>query len=500
MHIYRPQRLIITLFFCFFLLLGYAQKTELSTDKKAKIATMIQKYKADVRGPYLDLRWFCNDGTFNAPREPCPANVGGVQRARYKPEVIALAQSDHIFLGQILATTDKTAFWDATYNHSRLKQYQIEKWLKSIDEGWINRKAQFYRGAVQAEDEEAWGVEFFKFVLAKDQNLIQSFYLLREAAKDLPHRGDDNTAQLMRSQSKAISDVYEPFMDLRVKIHGQPEYSDIQKVRKFQRDKAAQLTPALLQKLDQLALTMEQFFQPVNLKAFSQLVRAVGNPQLKEQINTFIQAAPQLIGQQKLEVTADLMWNIRENITIESGAQGRLALLDISLQLERFFLQESQKFKPVTLGDLMNIIAATSKATAASGYLEIWEWQQLQNTFSNLGEPELTVSQLGDFVVAARSLLEWGTGMTKAVYEPTLKVFEGFEPLAHGFIDDRIRGSVALPLGNAVGVLGTFLAGLSAGGAGGQRPPACQRGTIGGKTIVLAFGRGRRADAGQIDD
>ena len=31
-------------------------------------------------------------------------------------------------------------------------RYQLERFLMSIDNGWVNRRAQYYRGAVQVED------------------------------------------------------------------------------------------------------------------------------------------------------------------------------------------------------------------------------------------------------------------------------------------------------------------------------------------------------------
>ena len=67
------------------------------------IKAMIARYKTDPRGPYEDIRWYCKDGTLRAARDPCP-NAPGNQRARYKAEVQALADKEHIFLGQILAT------------------------------------------------------------------------------------------------------------------------------------------------------------------------------------------------------------------------------------------------------------------------------------------------------------------------------------------------------------------------------------------------------------
>ncbi|HQU52407.1 MAG TPA: hypothetical protein PK643_05300, partial [Saprospiraceae bacterium] len=139
------------------------------------IKQMVQSYKKDIHGPYRDIRWFCNDGSLRQPRDPCPDPPGGVQRARYKIEVEELAQSNHLYLGQILATTDQEAFWDEPFGQSRLKQYILERYLREIDDGWILRRAQYYRGAIQLEDEEAWGKQFLEW-LVSDESRIQNNY------------------------------------------------------------------------------------------------------------------------------------------------------------------------------------------------------------------------------------------------------------------------------------------------------------------------------------
>ena len=219
--------LLISLFFAGFMTACFAQKAS-----NVFIAEQIIQHKKDIRGPYKDIRWFCTDGSLRQPKDPCPDNIGpGVQHARYKDAVVELGKTNHIFLGQILAYTNNDEFWDTANHHSRLKQYQLDKYLRAVDNGWINEKGQFYRGAIQSEDEEAWGIDFYKWLLADDVNIEKHYFLIRQSLKDIPHNGDDNLSQLIRSQSKVISDEFLPFMDLRVKIHSQPEYNDISKVQ-----------------------------------------------------------------------------------------------------------------------------------------------------------------------------------------------------------------------------------------------------------------------------
>ncbi|WP_338039301.1 hypothetical protein [Maribacter litopenaei] len=134
------------------------------------IKVIVERYKNDIRGPYKDIRWFCTDGSIRGPKDPCPDNIGpGVQHARYKDEVVSLGKTDGIYLGQILAYTDISDLRDKANNHSRLKQYQLDKYLRLVDDGWINRKGQFYRGSVQVEDEEAWGLDFYKRILVRSE-------------------------------------------------------------------------------------------------------------------------------------------------------------------------------------------------------------------------------------------------------------------------------------------------------------------------------------------
>ncbi|WP_053989859.1 PEP/pyruvate-binding domain-containing protein [Mangrovimonas sp. TPBH4] len=434
---------------------SFSQHSSTSSVDNAKIKSMISAYKADARGPYRDIRWFCDDGTINMPKEPCEGE--GVQHARYKEEVVALGEQSHVYLGQILASTDVGAFWDKENYHSRIKQYMLEKYLKSVDDGWIHRKAQFYRGAIQAEDEEAWGKAFFNELLANDSYIEKHFYFLRQAIKDVPHAGDDNVAQLMRSQSKAVADAYEPFMNLRIKIHGQPEVSDIAKVEAFKKSQGSKLSPSLEKDLDELLVTMQRFFEPVQVASLSAYLQEVTNKDIASYLNGFIEGYAAAPFAETIEASADAMWYIREHILEESSAQGRLALFDLSLKLELLITKQIAEYPEEDLKSLTDKICYLSMASAASGYTELWEWDQLQVSLSEKSNNEATLEALQDLMVAARQQLEWGTGKNAAVFGPVVSLYEGFEPLAHGFLDDRIRGSVALYLGNSIGKLGNFI-------------------------------------------
>ena len=428
------------------------------------IKALVDKYKNDIRGPYKDIRWFCTDGSVRQPKDPCPDDIGpGVQHARYKDEVIALGKSNHIFLGQILAYSTNDDLWDMDHNHSRLKQYQIDKYLRLIDDGWVNQKGQFYRGSVQVEDEEAWGIGFYKWILAKDVVIADNFYFLRQSLKDIPHYGDDNVAQLMRSESKVISDIYVPFMDLRTKIHSQPEKSDIQKILDFKAKNQKSLTTDLNKKIDGLVVTMQTFFKPVDVQSLLNKSKLVKGTTLGDKVQAFIQGkASNETPSYVVNEAAQLLLDIREGLLEEKRPMARLQLLDISLKLEELLFQNAPNWVPTTVSGQLEKICALTTASVGAGYLELWEWEQISGTLSKFGQDQLSLAELTQVLETARAAVEWSAAMVKANYQEVVDTYTTFEPKSYAFIDDRIRGSVALHLGKSVGELGDFIAKESA--------------------------------------
>lgn len=423
------------------------------------IKAMVEKYKADQRGPYKDIRWYCKDGSVIPPKEKCP-QPGGVQRARYKDEVVALAKSNHVFLGQILSTTDKAAFWDVDNNYSRLKQYQLEAYLKLVDDGWVLKKGQFYRGAFQAEDEEAWGIDFFNWLLPNDPILHQQFFLARQAAKTLPHQGDDRRTQNIRALSKVVAEAYPAFENLRVKIHGQPEVGDLSNVKAFKAQHQNKIPGSAMGKLDELISEMEIFYQPIDLKELNKyILRLPKDAQITEKLNDYVlQHSSNTNSIARVMATAEIIWEIRSAILSVKSAKARLALLDISISLEELYFREIENWESKTPEDLLNKICYTGTVAAGTGLLETWEWENIRGELEVPMQKTTSLQRLNQYLDQSRNLVEWGTGMVRGTYQDVINLYGTFEPLAFGFYDDQIRSSVLLNLGQSIGILGDFIA------------------------------------------
>lgn len=422
-----------------------------------EIKQLIKAYKKDPRGPYYRIKWFCEDGTERAPKDPCPDDIGGgIQHASFKESVLNLRKTNHLFFGEILAATKHHEFLDSSVNFSRLKQYQIGKYLASIDDGWVLEKAQYYRGALQSEDEEAWGKDFFEWLL-KDEAFINShYYLLRQALKDIPHNGDNNVAQLMRSKSKTISEKLKSFMDIRIKIHGKPEITDLKLVENFVKNN--QIPSNLKKDFDQLIAVMNQFYAPIDFVSLEKELQRLpaSNPTTKAIISftkkdkTF---TPDLVSN-----IADILHEIRLNISTYKNSKDRLLLLDLSNQLEQKLLTETQNWESVTLIDNLSKINSLICAAVGTGLIESWEYEAIEAVFNNtIAKKSLTVAELNELLVTSRSVVEWSASMVKANYQEEVDKYTTFEPMTYSFIDDRVRSSVALSLGDAVSNFGAFV-------------------------------------------
>ncbi|WP_194767383.1 PEP/pyruvate-binding domain-containing protein [Tamlana sp. I1] len=434
---------------------GISQETDLPVEK---IKSQIEAYKQDVRGPYHRIKWYCDDGTIREPKDPCPNSIGGIQHASLKTEVEQLGKDHHIYFSNILAQNENEAFWDRECNHSRLKQYQLVKYLQSIDNGWIYRRGQFYRGAMQSEDEQNWGIKFYQWLLKNDIFIKGQFFLLKQSLNDIPHSGDTNLAQKMRSESKVLADEISSFMKLRIKIHGNPERRDIASVKDYISKHNSGLSASQKKEFETLLNTMQEYYKPLDIKDIKGLISKISNPhktKLTELLNAY---NDDLSSKDKIEALAPVLMYIREHFDGFSTANDKLYSLDISNKIDKTIFQNSQEWTPNTLDQLLEKIDVLSNVAASTGFIELWEYERVKPVLTQYkNKKQLTIAELNDILTTSRSVVEWSSGMVKANYGETVETYSQFAPLSYGFIDDKIRSSVALDLGNSVALLGKYI-------------------------------------------
>ena len=447
----------------FYALLFFSGATVYAQEKSAaQIKDLITSYKEDPRGPYYRIKWFCKDGSEREPRDPCPDSIGGgIQHASYKDAVVSLGKTNHVYLGEILAAAKVSDFWDADNNHSRLKQYIAGKYLASVDDGWVLQKAQYYRGALQSEDEQSWGVDFYKSILKNSDLITSKYYLLLQSLKAIPHRGDSDLAQQFRSESKVLADKLSEFMSLRIKIHGQPDAGDAREVQKFVAKNGNLIDKNNLRpEFTKLIETLNAYYAPFDSKALDQDTKTLraDNPvrSIFEGIAVQMKKVKDVC--ELIQIVSSELYQVRTTLDANRtmSATDRLTTLDLVNTLEKWLLVESASWKPETLTELLQKINALAYTAVATGQIEIWEWETVA--------PQLTVpnknsslTELENYAATARSLVEWSAAMANATFGDVVVKYSVFEPKVEGLIDDRIRVSATLQLGQAVSQLSEFV-------------------------------------------
>ena len=461
-----------TIFIIIFLIISFPVSAVSQPMDSDKIQEMIQAFKKDPRGPFRSIQWFCKDGTINPARQPCIDQEGN-QHALHKKPVITLAQNQGIYLGQILTGTSFNDFVDLSNQNSRLKQYILEKYLQSIDDGWILCKARYYRGAVQMEDEEEWGLHFLKKFLSRKKNIKSQFFLARQAVKEIPHRSKKKLWSSIRADSKTLAQLYRSFDYLRVKIHGKPQAHDIEKIIDFKKQHKDKMSAKELKILDQLVSRLKTAFSPSCISKLKSYIPKLHNSlsvkkQLKEFIKNFEnkkENSPEILIL-RCSASADLLLNIRTSLMNIKSSRTCLRLMDLSNDLESILFKDAAQWQPKTLRELLKKNYILAKALTGTGFIELWEWDTIKQVLeipnkSDKNKNRISFKDLIKKTDYCRRISQWGTGMVNAVYNREIKIFSEFEPLAKGFADDRIRSSLLLPMGELAGQLADITAELS---------------------------------------
>lgn len=198
-----------------------------------EMARWIIGMKADPKGPFDGIYWFCRDGAV-LPPEPyaCATRGGGIQHGRLGERARALREAGFL-VGNVLAAADPEAL-AATPGRPALNAILLERYLVAADNGWILRRAHHYRGAFQVEDEIA-AAEAILAALAASQQRERDFLLLRQAALLLPRVRNGGTVTRSHELSSSLATLDAGFAPLRNKLHAQPEAADADRVRYYAR-------------------------------------------------------------------------------------------------------------------------------------------------------------------------------------------------------------------------------------------------------------------------
>lgn len=420
-----------------------------SADEKpaeiAKYRGWIAEMQAHERGPFSRLRWFCKDGTVMPPDAyACANHGGGYQHGEWSDKTRQLRDNGYL-VANVLAGLDAAAWVNDPGFRSRYAQLLIERFLMTVDDGWIMRRALFYRGAIQEEDERAGARSLLVEMCSRDFWIGPGFAALRAGVRMLPHGPNSASVQKVRQLSASLADQDSGFKPLRAKIHGTPGAEDADSVRVYASSLASeeQRRPYL-----ELADEIDAIYQaePLEIELDNIAARYTDAPWLQDILNA---AARSLRnggpGASRYITTSHLLAELREALPRIQSPSVRLAILDLSLRVEvdnfsaatalRSDVEDASRRRQA------GYLKAAGVAAYGTGVINARLFAEMDKTLGTMGVNEMPLdAYLRDLAYLGRAP-GWGTQALRMYFYEDMEKLSQIEPLAMLFIQDQLRGS-----------------------------------------------------------
>jgi len=400
------------------------------------------------RGPFARLRWFCNDGTVHPPKSyACRERGGGYQHGEWSKKTLTLRENGYL-VANILAGLDASSWVDDPRFRDHYAQILIERFLVSADDGWIMRRALFYRGAIQEEDERAGARELLLEMVSREHWIGPGFPALRAGVRMLPHGGNSASIQKVRQVSASLSDQDAGFKPLRAKIHGTPGAEDADSVRAYAAGLADenQRRPYL-----ELAEEIDGIYkaEPLDKELDLMAARYTAAPWLQEILTT---AATDLRNDgppgTRFLVTGRLLGDLRKALPQIKSRSVRLDILDLSLRTEVENFSAASVLRPAlataTRRQRVNFLKSAGLAAYGTGVINERLLGEMEKTLDTMSVDSVKLDQyLRDLSYLGRAP-GWGTQTLRMHFYESMEKMAQIEPLALLFIQDLLRGSPLL--------------------------------------------------------
>ena len=417
-------------------------------DQASEYKGWIQNMKQSPKGPFSNVHWFCSDGTVLPPKPYACAEHGGGSQHGQLNEQANILRSKGYWIANLLAAFDVEKDIAASNFLDRYNQMLIEKFLITSDNGWILRKALFYRGAIQEEDERNNGRKLLIALAAQPDWIGLRYPALRIGTNLIPHGKENASVQKVRQVAASLADADPRFKSMRIKIHGSPDAGDAKLVR----DYAEKISdPQSKEKYLALAEEIDIVYQadPLtelleeNAKVFT------GGPWLQKLLRdaaTAYQAKD--TADNHYAVTARLLADLRDALPKIRSAEARLRVLDLSRVVESANFTASTQLRDATQKtSRKQRIARLHNAFLSvygSGLINHRSLRELQSSLARLDKDTISLDvYIKELKYLSRAPGWSNQGLRFQFYQSMTKLAE-IEPLALLFIQDQLRGSPML--------------------------------------------------------
>ena len=405
---------------------------------------------ADPRGPYARIRWFCNDGTVQAPTAyACSQRGGGRQHGEYSAARERLAALG-FRVGTVFAALAYEDLVDGANRHGRLRELALERYLRDIDDGWVMRRARDYRGHIQVEGEMRSGRELLGRLYQDGPWIVANYLLAREAGRLLPHGKESDLMRSVRRHSQDLAAQVPATERLRVEVHTAPSVDTAAKYRRWAVGAAAPEQAAALQLADEL----DALFGPAGRRdrvsaALAEVARLVNETAHVVAMRTSVASALNSVDRSRVAGLSSAMLSCRALIEASATpASARIAAFDLLTELEAELLVSSQGVVgDVPRRDLVDEATIYLDAAFAVGLLSPGEHAVLRDARQRL-EVDGSVPAYRRFVGQLSRVPQWSAGTVRFTFAEPLVRYTALNARAARFVDDVLRASPLVPLGS----------------------------------------------------
>ena len=449
-HLSRPRTCTLLLSVALAMLFTLAALSALSAEPLPEpkiLREWIQEMKDNPRGPFKRIRWFCNDGTVHPPRPyPCEDRGGGRQHGEWSDRTKQLRENGY-YIATLLADIEADSFVREPDYTTQLKQMVLEKFLIQADNGWILRKARFYRGAFQVEDEEAGGRELLLTLAADPVWRGEWFVLLREAVHALPHGGKDAPLTEMRQLSRDLAEKDTDFFDIRTKLHGNPDAGDADLVRRYALQQAPEkLVPDYERLVDLIRKIYTSSYTDKDVSGLAERLTDTPSRLMLEDLAPML--APDALPTTRVSGACRILSVIRSSLPRMTDPEMVLAFVDLSIGLEETVYQSLATVLEALQGstrlERLRWVGETVRSLYGTGLLSRRQLDAAMDSLNRLVPPSVDLASYKSELGYLSRLPEWSESSLEFHFKPQIERLATLEPKSRRFVHDRLHVSPLL--------------------------------------------------------
>ena len=412
------MRLLLTIVLINISARGQAPIPELKPAEKVEALQLFKEIRANARGPYSTIHWYCRDGRVLPVNTPC-GGKGGFQHAAAGNSAQRLSQLN-FDVAQMLAGMPFEQFFDEKRNHFQLREIIAINYLTNRADGWIYAKTYARRGVRQSEDEDSEGRRLLGELLHQHEWVSRNYLLAMLTVANTSHGVDNNRLREIRALSASLADAEPRFQPLRGKIHSKPDVGDTDRVEQFVKEK-----------------------QPADRDGFEKLL----------QLMRAEYAEAEAAANQSFEKGAERSMEIRRTLSAPGGSdKQRLALADEQLVLQQlaFLHKPNGSTRRQSLLDVRSFL----KYATGGGLVSLREFAALDEALNRLlVQKEIDARQYAEGLAYVEGAAEWAHSAVSRELAEVQRYYAQVEPLAEGLTDDVLRSSPVLPLASQAELL-----------------------------------------------